>query len=163
MKRFLKHAGVLLKIRLISELFLSAVISISCSNNSDTGEDPEVTTRGSFEITGRLMEIRGKLPLNDLYDYVFVFKYEVLKEHRGTAGSDIIYVGHYNPLKPRAEAPDERVKDIGGNIDRFRPGDVHRMALEVPVDDYYMGGIINRYFEEYSGPVYWAVWTNRGA
>jgi len=37
------------------------------------------------------------------------------------------------------------------------------MALEVPIDDYYMGGIINRYFGEETGPIYWAVWTNQAS
>jgi hypothetical protein len=34
------------------------------------------------------------------------------------------------------------------------------MALEAPIDDYYMGGIINKYFGKFNGPIYWAVWTN---
>jgi hypothetical protein len=34
------------------------------------------------------------------------------------------------------------------------------MALEVPIDDYYMGGIINKYFGESEDPIYWALWTN---
>jgi len=52
------------------------------------------------------------------------------------------------------------VTDVGGNLQKFRAGDVHRIALETPIDDFFMGGIVNRYFEEYKGPVYWAVWTN---
>ena len=37
---------------------------------------------------------------------------------------------------------------------------VHRMALEAPIDDYFMGGIVNKYFGQETGPLYWAVWTN---
>ncbi len=79
----------------------------------------------------------------------------------GKCDKDIIYVGHYNPAKTRAEAADERAPGIGGNLTRFRQGDVHRMAMEVPIDDYYMGGIINKYFGEIDDPVHWPVWTNR--
>lgn len=122
--------------------------------------DENVTTRGHFEVTATLEEVRGEFVDRANYDYAFVMKYKVLEVHRGAMEGDTIYVAHYNPQKPRAEAADARVPDIGGNVRRFRPGDAHRMALEVPIDDYYMGGIINRYFEEYSGPVYWAVWTN---
>ena len=37
---------------------------------------------------------------------------------------------------------------------------VHRMALEVPIDDYFMGGIVNKYFGQETGELYWAVWTD---
>jgi hypothetical protein len=74
--------------------------------------------------------------------------------------SEFIYVGHYNPWKPRREAADERVKDIGGNLRQFRDGQTHRLALEVPIDDFFMGGIVNKYFGQETGPLYWAIWTN---
>jgi hypothetical protein len=72
-----------------------------------------------------------------------------------------IFVGHYNPLKPRARAADKFVPNVGGNVDAFRVGDVHRMALEAPLDDFYMGGIIDKQFNE-KGTRYFAVWTERG-
>ena len=46
------------------------------------------------------------------------------------------------------------------NLKRFKATDIHRIALEVPIDDYYMGGIINKYFGESEDPIYWALWTN---
>lgn len=130
-------------------------------SQTESGEDAEVTTRGSAEVTARLVEIRGEFPENVNYDYAFVMKYEVLQTHRGGVDSDVIYVGHYNPRKPRAAAADERVEQVGGNLVQFRAGDVHRMALESPIDNYFMGGIIDKYFEEKSDPIYWAIWTNR--
>ena len=142
-------------------LIICTVPIFFCSPKKDTGEDSEVTTRGRFEVTARLTEIRGEFINRDLYDYAFVMQYAVQKIHRGSIDTDTIYVAQYNPQKPRREIADDRVGDIGGTVDEFRPGDIHRMALEVPIDDYYMGGIVNRYFEEYSGPVYWAVWTNK--
>ena len=87
-------------------------------------------------------------------------KYQVLSVQRGAVDSDYIYVGHYNPWKPRSEAADERVKDIGGNLRQFRDGQTHRLALEVPIDDFFMGGIVNKYFGQDTGPLYWAVWTD---
>ena len=79
---------------------------------------------------------------------------------RGEVSKETIYVGHYNPAEPRASVADARVQQIGGNVRQFRVGDIHRMALEVPIDNYYMGGIINKYFGEVNEPVYWAIWTN---
>jgi hypothetical protein len=152
---------------LLEGLVLVGLICLSCSKkhgSSAAGEDPNVTSMGSIEVTARLMEIPdGAIFEKDLYNYTTVLKYEVLKVHRGQVKTDTIYVGHYNPFKPRSQAADKRVKGIGGNLKSFSAGQVHRMALEVPIDDYFMGGIINKYFGRFSGPIYWAVWTNRVA
>jgi hypothetical protein len=142
-------------------VLLPVLFSASCAKKVDTGEDPKVTTLGSIEVTARLEEIRGDLIDDPLYDYAYVMKYKVLQVHRGTVNKETIYVGHYNPAEPRDSVADARVQQIGGNVKQFRVGDVHRMALEVPIDDYYMGGIINKYFGEIDDPVYWAIWTNR--
>ena len=148
-------------INLLVLLLLSAMcLCSSCSKKPDSGEDDKVTTLGSIEVTAQLLEIRGKIIDDPLYDYAHVMKYKVLKVHRGKVNTDIIYIGHYNPAEPRSTVADARVPKIGGNLKRFRAMDIHRMALEVPIDDYYMGGIINKYFGETKDPIYWAVWTN---
>jgi len=116
---------------------------------------------GHIEVTARLTEIpEGAIFKRDLYDYTTVLKYNVLKVHRGQVAAETIYVGHYNPFKPRSEAADKQVPGIGGNLTSFKSGQIHRMAMEVPIDDYFMGGIINKYFGKFDGPIYWAVWTN---
>ncbi len=124
------------------------------------GADDKVTTMGSVEVTAKIVDITGEFPPNDLYDYAYVMKYEVLQTHRGEA-PQILYVGQYNPLKSRAEAADARSGEIGGDVTEFRVGDVQRLALEVPIDEYCMAGIINKYAEQMQDPIYWAVWTNR--
>jgi hypothetical protein len=126
-----------------------------------TGEDAQVTKLGSIEVTARLVEIpAGTIFRRELYDYAGIMKYEVLKTHRGKTHASTIYVGQYNPIKPRDQAADRRVKGIGGTVKTFVAGQVHRMALEVPIDDCFMGGIVNKYFGKDTGPLYWAVWTN---
>jgi len=156
-----QRADMRRSIRLILQVLLAGLLCISCSKKPATGKDTQVTTLGSIEVSAKLMEIKGEMSDDPMYDYAFVLKYKVLKVHRGKIDTDTIYVGQYNPLKPRAGVADERVPDIGGNLKKFRAGDVHRMAMEVPIDDYYMGGIVNRYFEKKTGPIYWAVWTNQ--
>ncbi|NLH40785.1 MAG: hypothetical protein GX448_03010 [Planctomycetes bacterium] len=145
-------------------LLLSLVwLGASCAKKTQPAAavDPNVTTRGSIEVTARLEEIRGDLIDDPMYDYAHVMKYKVLQVHRGKVDKDVIYVGHYNPAEPRGSVADARVQEIGGNVKQFRVGDVHRMAMEVPIDDHYMGGVINKYFGEVNDPVYWAVWTDR--
>jgi hypothetical protein len=120
-----------------------------------------VTTRGSIEVTAELVEIPdGAIFKRDLYNYATILKYRIRKVHRGQIEADTIFVGHYNPWKPRAQAADNNVEGIGGNLEAFAAGQVHRMALEAPIDDHYMGGIINKYFGHTIEPIYWAVWTN---
>jgi hypothetical protein len=123
--------------------------------------DPQLSTNGTIEVTAKLVEIpEGAIFKRDLYEYTTILKYEVVKVHRGQVATNTLFVGHYNPWKPRAEAADKRVKGIGGSLKQLRAGDIHRMALEVPIDDHFMGGIVNKYFGSETGPLYWAVWTN---
>ncbi len=146
-------------------LLIGALLLASCKQNGDPAPaNPTagpVTRRGTFEVTARLVEIpEGAIFKRDLYDYATILKYKVVQVHRGQIQADTIYVGHYDPWKPRNQASDRRVKDIGGNLKRFEPGQIHRMALEVPIEDCFLGGIVNKYFGQQTGPIYWAVWTD---
>jgi hypothetical protein len=150
---------------IFAAIVLNGLICLSCREKSGPeaagGEDPNVTSMGSIEVTARLTEIpEGAIFKRELYNYATVLKYDVLEVHRGQVGAKTIYVGHYNPFKPRRQAADKQVLGIGGNLTNFRSGQIHRMALQAPIDDYFMGGIINKYFGKLDGPIYWAVWTN---
>lgn len=139
------------------------LLCVSCGNGGGTGEDRYVTSAGTVEVTAELVEIPGELIDRPMYDYAHVMKYKVLEVYRGDNVGEFIYVGHYNPLKPRASVADARAPEVGGNVQSFRVGDVHRMALEAPIDESFMGGIINEYHEQGVSPIYWAVWTNRAS
>ena len=146
-------------------LLTAAIFGVSCddkpSPSSTASPDAQLSSRGTVEVTARLVEVPdGAIFKRDLYDYATILKYKVLKVHRGEVKGDVIYVGHYNPFKPRREASDKRVKEIGGNLRQFEAGQVQRMALEAPIDDHFMGGIVNKYFGRDTAPIYWAVWTN---
>jgi hypothetical protein len=131
------------------------------ASNASAPIDPGLQTNGTLEVTARLAEIpEGAIFKRELYDYATVLKYDVLKVHRGELSTNVLYVGHYNPFKPRSQAADSRVKHLGGTLREFRPGQIHHMALEAPIEDLFMGGIVNKYFGQTTGPIYWAVWTN---
>ena len=140
----------------------AAIVFAACSGAPEQ-VDREVTTLGTAEVTAQLVEIPEPFPPNDLYNYAYVLKYRVLKVHRGgiTPGADI-FVGQYNPLKPRERAQDDVSGKVGGHVKAFRAGDVHRIALAAPLDQCWMGGFIDKYFET-GGTRYWAIWTNPGA
>ena len=134
----------------------------ACSKSPANEVDPQVSTLGTAEVTAQLVEIPGPFPPNDLYNYAYVFKYKVLKTHRGSVPEGEILVAQYNPLKPREQVQDDVSGKVGGHVTSFRAGDIHRMALESPLDHFWMGGIVDKYFAT-GGTRYWAVWTNPGA
>jgi hypothetical protein len=152
--------------RVVESLVLATgLMAAACADKSDRGlsasPDPQLSKRGSIEVTARLVEIpEGAIFQREMYNYATVLKYEVLEVHRGKVRGQTIFVGHYNPWKPRSEAADRRVQDVGGNLKSFRAGQVQRMALENSMLDYYMGGILNKYYGQEPDPIYWAVWTD---
>jgi hypothetical protein len=149
---------------IVSLLFVG-LLSSSCGHKSGTNTtarpDPSLATNGTIEVIAQLVEVPdGAIFKRDLYDYATILKYRVVKVHRGQVDGDTIYVGHYNPWKPRAEAADKRAPKIGGNVRQFQSGQTHRLALEAPIEDHFMGGIVNKYFGRMTNTIYWAVWTN---
>ena len=146
-----------------SLLLAVGLMAAACANRKEGAPslDPELAKRGSIEVTARLVEIpEGAIFERELYNYATVLKYQVLEVHRGKVKGQTIYVGHYNPFKPRSEAADRRVQGVGGNLESFRAGEVHRMAMEASMLEQFTGGILNKYSEEDTDPIYWAVWTD---
>lgn len=143
----------------------TGLLAAGCAGTTRRGtpaDDPELSRRGTIEVTARLLEIpAGAIFERELYNYATVLKYEVLEVHRGNVKRSTIYVGHYNPWKPRADAADSRVHDVGGTLKSFKAGEVHRMAMEESMIDHFTGGILNLYAEEEQegDPIYWAVYT----
>lgn len=133
----------------------------SCGRHPANEVDGEITTLGTAEVTAELLEIPSPFPPNDLYNYAYVLKYRVLKVHRGQVPAGQILVAQYNPLKAREHAQDDVSGKVGGHVSAFRTGDVHRMALASPLDQFWMGGIVDEYFNQ-KGTRYWAIWTNPG-
>jgi hypothetical protein len=140
----------------------AAILLLSACERRAAAPDPELARHGSIEVTARLLEVpEGAIFKRDLYDYAAILKYEVTAVHRGAlAPGAVIYVGHYNPWKPRSEAADRKVKNLGGTLREFRAGAFHRMALEMPMDEHFLGGIVDKYFGQREGSAFWAVWTN---
>ena len=144
-------------------LLAVGLMAAACARRREgaASPDPELAKRGSIEVTARLVEIpEGAIFQRELYNYATVLKYQVLEVHRGNVKGQTIYVGHYNPAKPRSKVADRRVQDVGGNLKSFRAGQVHRMALGESMFDHFAGGILNKYSEEDTDPIYWAVWTD---
>jgi hypothetical protein len=126
--------------------------------------DPRLGALGSLEVSARLLELpEGSIVRRELYTYAAVMKYEVVQVHRGDVRpGDILYVAHYNPHLPRAEAADRFVPDAGGSLTAFHPGQVHRMALAATLDAAYMGALVDPYWQKRDKTTRWALWTAPG-
>ena len=142
------------------------LVAAACGRRSATtprAADAGPATRlGTVEVTARLAEVpEGAIFRRDLYDYATILKYTVTAVQRGALhAGDVIYVAHYNPWKPRSEAADKRAPGIGGTVRQFRAGACHHRALAWPLDDAYMGGVVDKYFGVRTGQAYWAVWAD---
>ena len=143
----------------IAALIVVAATCFGCVSKPAAVNDPQLQKLGSAEVIARLIAIPEPFPANDVYNYGYVFKYQVLEVKRGKVEGNEILVTQYNPLKPRAIVQDEFSGVVGGHLDAFRAGDVHHMALDSPVDQFWLGGIVDKYFEQ-PGVRYWAVWTD---
>ncbi len=134
----------------------------------ETGADATVGKVGRIEVTARLLECPEQFPDLGAYRYTYVLKYEVIEVHRQDpqgkhplAAGDAIFVGHYRPRLPRKEARDADCKDtpLGGNLDRFVAGDVHRMALDYELQNLAPSGALDYCFPQ-EGNRYFANWVN---
>lgn len=109
-------------------------------------------------IEGRLVEIPGKMPSNDLYSYVYVFKYKVQKVVSGDFESKEILVGVYNPLIARGKVKDKMAAKSKGNVGEFKAKAKHTLTL-VPLEGNWDGAVEDEYFDNES-PRYLAIEVN---
>lgn len=111
-----------------------------------------------ISIEGRLTEIPGKMPSNDLYSYVYVFKYKVLAVTAGKLDAKEILVGVYNPLIARGKVADKMADKAKGNVGEFKAKAKHKLKL-IPLEGNWDGAIEDEYFDDES-PRYLAIEVN---
>jgi hypothetical protein len=105
-------------------------------------------------VLARLVEIPGKFPPNDIYNYVYIMKYRILKVVKGTYAAQEILVGHYNPRIPRKQIHDKMAANVKGDVTTFTVNAKHRLVLirgidrvwKDAVEDEYTDSDMNKYF-----------------
>ncbi|MBD3393008.1 MAG: hypothetical protein GF418_12945 [Chitinivibrionales bacterium] len=102
----------------------------------------------TLKVIARLVEIAGTFPPNDLYNYVYVMKYRVLKVVNGSYDGKEIFVGHYNPLIPRAKIKDKMDPVVDGTVTGFSEGAKHELTLVTPVTEVWKEAVEDEYFDE---------------
>jgi hypothetical protein len=121
---------------------------------ADAKGESEVDT---LKIVARVIEIPGKFPPNDLYNYVYIMKYRVMKVASGTCDEKEILVGHYNPLIPRKGIKDKMDTFVDGNVEKFEVGDKHSLVLVKPIDLVWGEALEDDYFDVDASEKYYAL------
>ena len=101
--------------------WLAAAVLLVPSRGRCEGDPP-----GTLTVTAKLVEIPSKPPPDDLYDYAFVMRYEVIG---GPLDKKSILVAHYKPTVPRSKIKGKMKAFVGGKLRSFVVGDVHKMKL----------------------------------
>jgi len=93
-------------------------------------------------VTARLVEIPTSLPPDDLYDYAYVMRYEVVG---GPMDKQSILVAHYKPRQPRSKIKDAMKAHVGGKLRSFTQGDVHRLKLTPDLKSIWKGPLTDEF------------------
>jgi len=102
------------------------------------------------EVVARLVEIPGKMPANDLYSYVYIFKYKIVRVVSGQVKEKEILVGQYNPRMAREQIKDKMDAMVGGNLQTFKAGELHHLKLVKPLAKVWKDAVEDEYFDDTS-------------
>jgi hypothetical protein len=111
-----------------------------------------------LNVTAKLVEIPSKFPPDDLYDYAYVMRYEVIG---GPLDKASILVAHYKPRQARSKIKDKMKDYVGGKLRSFIVGDVHKMKLSTDLKKIWKGALIDDFAATDRKSVrYWALETD---
>jgi hypothetical protein len=111
-----------------------------------------------LNVTAKLVEIPSKFPPDDLYDYAYVMRYEVIG---GPLDKGSILVAHYKPREPRSKIKDKMKDYVGGKLRSFIVGDIHRMKLSTDLKKIWKGALVDDFAATDRTSIrYWALETD---
>ena len=93
-------------------------------------------------VTAKLIEIPSTPPPDDLYDYAYVMRYQVIG---GPLDKQQILVAHYKPRVPRAKIKGEMKAHVAGKLRSFTVGDVHKLKLSSDLKAIWKGALVDEY------------------
>ncbi len=100
----------------------------------------EPDAAGVVTVTAKLVEIPSKPPPDELYDYAFVMRYEVID---GPLDKQSILVAHYKPTLPRSKIKGKMKEFVGGKLRSFTQGDTHKLKLSPDLKKIWKGALID--------------------
>jgi hypothetical protein len=93
-------------------------------------------------VSAKLVEIPTKFPPDDLYDYAYVMRYQVIG---GTMDGQSILVAHYKPRQPRSKIADAMKAHVGGKLRSFKTGDTHKLQLSSNLKSFWKGALVDEF------------------
>ena len=134
-----RRGHVLLRI-VLGLLTLPALAAVA---RADGPAPPPVPPRDApIIVTAKLVEIPGKFPEDDLYDYAYVMRYVVVG---GPMDKQSILVAHYKPRQPRSAIKDKMKSVVSGKVRSFHQGDVHKLKLTDNLKSVWKGALVDEF------------------
>ncbi|HET6149220.1 MAG TPA: hypothetical protein VFH68_16905 [Polyangia bacterium] len=93
-----------------------------------------------LSLTAKLVEIPSQFPPDELYDYAYVMRYEVVG---GPLDKQSILVAHYKPRLPRAKIKDQMKAQVAGKLRSFKTGDLHKLELSPELKRIWRGALVD--------------------
>ncbi|HVR61398.1 MAG TPA: hypothetical protein VMU50_05830 [Polyangia bacterium] len=118
---------------------IAATLAVAASAAPARAQAGGSATADPMIVTAKLVEIPTKFPPDDLYDYAFVMKYEVVG---GPMDKQTILVAHYKPKQPRSKIKE---KHTSGKLRSFNQGDTHKLKLTADLKKVWKGDLIDEY------------------
>jgi hypothetical protein len=146
----------MLPVRLVRwMLVLASLVAVTIVPSSALSE-----ADATVNVTAKLVEIPSKFPPDDLYDYAFVMRYEVIG---GPLDKASILVAHYKPRQARAKIKDKMKDFVGGKLRSFVVGDVHKMKLASDLKKIWKGALVDDFAAtDHSSVRYWCLEADPG-
>jgi hypothetical protein len=135
----LKKEGGLSRRRVVHGAWLGALaaaVLVAGAPSARAADPAEIAVRA------KLVEIPSTLPPDDLYDYAYVMRYEVIG---GPMDKQSILVAHYKPRVPRSKIKDGAKLHVGGKLRSFAQGDVHRLKLSPDLKKLWKGALVDEF------------------
>lgn len=121
----------------LSLIFCLTALCVATLASPARGEDPQ-----PLEVTAKLVEIPSKFPPDDLYDYAYVMRYEVVGGPKDKAS---IFVAHYKPRQPRSKVEGKMKAFVAGKVRSFNKGDVHKLKLSPDLKKIWKGPLVDEF------------------
>ena len=137
------------------QIALSALAVFVASVSTVRAAEPAAAAAAPQVVTAKLVEIPSKFPPDDLYDYAYVMRYEVVG---GPLDKQSILVAHYKPRQPRGKIKDGMKAHVSGKLRNFVKGDVHKLKLDPGLKKIWTGALVDEFAATDRKSVrYWAL------
>jgi hypothetical protein len=127
-------------LRIAACLMVATAMGAAFSNAR--AADPPAATPAPLLVTARLVEIPSSFPPDELYDYAYVMRYEVIG---GPMDKQSILVAHYKPRQPRSKIKDQMKAHVSGKLRSFKQGDVHKLQLSADLKRLWQGALVDEF------------------